>query len=395
VTTYGITSTGFEIPTALEILAAMEADERAALGSDLDTSPEQPLGQMNGIVSAKMRELWEAMATVYNARVPSGANLGVLDDLCALSGVTRKAATRGTVTLSVTLAAGRTLPIGSVASVVGQPGNQWRTTEAAVNASGSPAVVSVRAEAVLTGVYQAASGAISVIATPVSGWTGVTNAADATAGRAIETDPELRARREQEYQTGGNSPADAIRSDLSALSGVTQVVVFENTTLATDADGLPAKSVEALVLGGTTQTIGETLWRAKAAGIETYGSTAVTVVDVSGVGRVVHFTRPTARNIYVEVFPVIDPALYGGAAGEAAIKAAILEAGNALLAGEPVRVARLSQKVMGVRGVVDVLSIAVGFSPSTLGTSNLSIALRERAVFDTGRITVTPTTPGT
>jgi len=73
----------------------------------------------------------------------------------------------------------------------------------------------------------------------------------------------------------------------------------------------------------------------------------------------------------------------------------ILEAGNALLAGEPVRIARLSQKVMGVRGVVDVLSIAVGFSPSTLGTSNLSIALRERAVFDTGRITVTPTTPGT
>lgn len=389
--TYGITSTGFEIPTALEILAAMEADERAALGNDLDTSPEQPLGQMNGIVAAKLRELWEAMQTVYNARVPSGANLGALDDLCALSGVTRKAATRGTVTLSVTLAAGRTLPAGSVASVVGQPGNQWRTTEAAVNASGSPAVVDVHAEAVLAGVYPAAAGAISVIATPVSGWTVVTNAHDATTGRATETDPELRARREREYQTGGSSPADALRSDLSALPGVTQVVVFENTTLATDADGLPAKSVEALVLGGATQTIGETLWRSKACGIETYGSTAVTVVDASGVGRVVHFTRPTDRNIYITVAPFIDRATY---AGDAALKAALLEVGALLLAGEPVRIARLSQKAMGVRGVLDMGSIAVGFSPSTLGTSNLSIALRERAVFDSARIEITPATPG-
>jgi len=310
-TTYGITSTGFTIPTTQELLDAVGADLQAALGADLDLSPEQPLGQVNGIYAAKLRELWEAMQTVYNARDPANANLGVLDAVCSLSGVTRRAATRGAVTLTVRLNAGVTLPAGSIAHVTGQASNQWRTTAAATNSGGSPANVSVAAECTETGRVLANSGAIAVIATPVAGWLSVTNAADATPGLETETDPELRARREQEYQTGGSSPADAIRSDLSALSGVTQVVVFENTTLATDADGLPAKSVEALVLGGATQTIGETLWRAKAAGIETYGSTAVTVVDASGVGRVVHFTRPTAKNIYVEVFPVIDPALYG------------------------------------------------------------------------------------
>lgn len=386
-TTYGITATGFEIPTALEILAAMEADERAALGNDLDTSPEQPLGQLNGILAAKMRELWEAMATVYNARVPSGASLGALDDLCALSGVARKAATRGKVTLSVTLAAGRTLPVGSVASVVGQPGNQWRTTEAAVNASGSPAVVDVKAEAVLTGVYPAASGSITVIATPVTGWTGVTNAHDATTGRDTETDPQLRARREQELQTAGSSPVDAIRTDLSPIEGVTQVVVFENTTMATDADGLPPKSVEALVLGGDDQAIAEALWRAKAAGIETFGSTSRTVVDAAGLPRAVKFTRPTTLNLYVEVYPVIDPATY---AGEAAVKAAIIAEGDALLAGEPVRIFRLLSRLRSVRGIVDVYQVVIGLSTLTLAPANLSVGLRERAVFDTSRITITP-----
>lgn len=386
-TTFGITSTGFEIPTALEILAAMEADERAALGNDLDTSPEQPLGQLNGILAAKMRELWEAMATVYNARVPSGANLGALDDLCALSGVTRKAATRGKVTLSVTLAAGRTLPVGSVASVVGQPGNQWRTTEAAVNASGSPAVVEVAAEAVQVGVYPAASGSITVIATPVTGWTIVTNAHDATVGRATETDPQLRARREQELQTAGSSPVDAIRTDLSPIDGVTQVVVFENTTMATDADGLPPKSVEALVLGGDDQDIAEALWRAKAAGIETFGSTARTVVDAAGLPRTVKFTRPTALNLYVEVYPVVDSSTYSG---DAAVKAAILAEGDALLAGEPVRIFRLLSRLRSVRGIVDVYQLAIGLSTLTLAPANLSVGLRERAVFDTSRIAITP-----
>ncbi|MCX6027664.1 MAG: baseplate J/gp47 family protein [Chloroflexi bacterium] len=388
----GITATGFEIPTTGEILDAMSADVQAALstaGVALDLSPEQPLGQLLGIQAAKMRELWEAMATVYSARDPANANLGVLDALCALSGVERREATRGIVVLSVTLGAGVTLPAGSIAHVAGQPSNQWRTVISITNPTGAPAVLGIGAESTETGRHVANAGSITSIATPVSGWTTVTNVADATPGADVESDPALRMRRVQELQTGGSSPLDAIRAELGAITGVTQVVVFENTTNSTNADGLPAHSIEAMVLGGTEQAVAEGIWRAKAAGIETHGNASRTIVDASGASRTVRYSRPVAKNIYVEVYPVIDAARY---AGEAAVKAAVLAYGNALLAGQAVRIAPLIAQVMAVPGVVDVTLVLVGFSADSVSNANLSIELRRRAVFDSGRITVQPPT---
>lgn len=390
----GLTPTGFEAKTAAEILADLEAAQKAALGSDLDVSPEQPLGQINGIVAAALRELWEALGALYAARVPGGASGAALEGLAEITAVGRRAATYGTVTLSVTLGAGRTLAAGAVASVVGQPENRWVTTADAVNAGGTPAAVSVAARAELAGLYRANAGTITTIATPATGWTAVTNAADATPGAAAETDPQLRRRRSAVVRAGGSSPLDAVRLALEEVSGVTQVRVFENATDTTDADGRPPHSLDAIVVGGTDQAVADALWAAKAAGIQTWcptaGGVVATVVDAGGVSRTVRFSRPTTVNIYVAAQVERDPSVYPAAADLLAVAGPALAAvGDLLQIGETVRAELLRSTIFRLPGVIDVPVSRLGRTASPTGTSNLSIGRRELADLDSSRVTVT------
>jgi uncharacterized phage protein gp47/JayE len=385
----GLTPAGFEAKTAAEILADIETAQKAALGADLDVSPEQPLGQMNGIVAAKLRELWEALGLVYVARIPAGASGASLEGIGEITALSRLGATYGTVTLTVILGAGRTLDAGAVASVTGQPTNRWVTTAAATNSSGVQASVSVAARAESPGLQRANAGTISVIATPVTGWVGVTNAADAIPGAAAETDPAMRRRRAETIRAGGSSPLDAVRRAIADVTDVTQVRAFENTTDYTDADGRPPHSLDVLVVGGTDQAVADALWSAKAAGIRTWGSTSRTVTDSGGTARSVSFSRPSVVNVYVAATVERDPSVYPTAADLLAVVGPALAAvGDLLQIGEPVRVELLRSTIFRLPGVIDVPSVRLGRTASPTGTANLSIGRRELADLDSSRVTV-------
>jgi uncharacterized phage protein gp47/JayE len=385
----GLTPAGFEAKTAAEILADIEAAQKASLGADLDVSPEQPLGQINGIVAAKLRELWEALGLVYVARIPAGASGASLEGIGEITALSRLGATYGTTTLTVILGAGRTLAAGAVASVTGQPTNRWVTTAAATNASGAQASVSVAARAESPGLQRANAGTISVIATPVTGWVGVTNAADAIPGAAAETDPALRRRRAETIRAGGSSPLDAVRRAIADVTDVTQVRVFENATDFVDADGHPPHSLDVLVVGGTDQAVADALWSAKAAGIRTWGSTSRTVTDSGGTARSVSFSRPSVVNVYVAATVERDPSVYPTAADLLAVVGPALAAvGDLLQIGEPVRVELLRSTIFRLPGVIDVPSVRLGRTASPTGTANLSIGRRELADLDSSRVTV-------
>lgn len=385
----GLTSTGFEAKTTAEILASIEAAQKAALGTDLDVSPEQPLGQMNTIVASALRELWELAGVLYAARVPAGASGAALDGVAEITAVERLAATYGTTTLSVTLGAGVTLAAGAVASVTGQPTNRWVTTAAATNASGVQAAVTVAARAEAAGLVRANAGTIAVIATPATGWVSVTNASDATPGAAAETDPQLRRRRDTVIRAGGSSPLDAVRAALLAVSGVTQVRAFENATDTTDSDGRPPHSLDVIVVGGTNQAVADALWAAKAAGIQTWGTTAMAVTDEGGVSRAVSFSRPDTALVYVSATIERDPSVYPTAAALLAVVGpAVAAVGDLLQVGEVVRVEALRSTIFRLPGVIDVPSVTLGRAASPTGTSNLIIGRRELADLDSSRVVV-------
>lgn len=382
-TTYGLTSTGFVEKDADTILTELADAQRADIDPALDTSAESLIGQLNGIFGAKLRELWELAGSVARARDPRNATFDTLDGVCALNAITRKAATRSTVLLTVSLTAGTTLPAGSVAHVSGAPSNRWRTLLSITNSTGSTQSYGVGAESEATGPVTVAPSTITVIATPRTGWLSVTNGSLVTLGRAVEGDPELRRRRLDELQGIGSSPVGAIRAALSKVAGVTGVVVFHNPTDLVDADGLPPHSVEAMVTGGVAADVAAALWAAHAAGIRTHGSIPITLTDDNGQSRVVRFTAPSERAIYVKAIVTRGP----GYAGEAAVKAAVIALGALLVAGESVKVAAITCAVLDVAGVADV-QVLLGLSTAARAARNVSIGVRERAVFADARIEV-------
>ncbi len=358
----GLTSDGFEIKTVEEILEEIGEEQLAIIDPALDISPDQPLGQINGIYASKLAELWEAVAVAYNAFNRGAAEGFLLDAIGLLTGTLRLPATKSQVTATVNLAATTTLSAGVVANVSGQPSVRFVLTEDVTSTSSGNYPANFEAE--VTGPVAANAGTLTVIATPAAGWNSVTNALDADLGTDIETDAAYRLRQITEQTAAGSCTVDAIRADLLRIPGILQAFVFENTTMTTDGDGVPPKAYECVVYDGVVpdvddEDIGQVIWDNKPSGIETYGDTSVNVVDSTGATRTVEFSRGTNVPIYMTY-----------------------------TLGQDVVALVFKSVALNVTGVLDVTAFTLGFSASPVGTTNLTIGSREIAVLDTSRIVV-------
>lgn len=220
---------------------------------------------------------------------------------------------------------------------------------------------------------------------------------DATIGRNLETDAELRLRREEVLRISGAGTLEAIRSNVRNVNDVGQVFVFENDTNLTDAFGRPPKSFEVVASGGDETAIAQAIFDTKPVGIETFrdpGPTGVTVpiTDSQGTIHDIDFSRPTDIRMYVAVTVVVELDDFGGgdqAAGEQEVKEAIELVGDSLTIGEDVIINKFLCAPFGVAGVVDVSAMAIEDTTPPTNTSNIVVQDREVATFSDADMTVT------
>lgn len=255
--------------------------------------------------------------------------------------------------------------------------------------------VDVLARARVTGPIAGISGDIANIDTPIGGWDGVINILDATLGRLRMNDPQLRILREQEVARPGTSPQNAIRAalldvDRNTPDPVTSATVFVNNSDFTDVDEVPGHSIEPLVRGGSDQAIWDALLANVAAGVRTHGTEIGTSLDSEGVAQTMAFSRPVELLIYVDVTLSKDPSVYP-TDGDDQVKAAISTGGNDRDDGVDVVSAKLIKLIDSVPGILDIDLPLISVTPVTVpvATTTIPVTLRQRAVFDTTRITVT------
>jgi uncharacterized phage protein gp47/JayE len=228
---------------------------------------------------------------------------------------------------------------------------------------------------------------ITTISTPVLGWDSVTNPISAVAGRFIETDEELRERfRVSKFERASNI-LEALYSALINLDTVEQVVIYENDTDVTDANGIPAHSFMPIVLGGISTNIAQSIWENKPLGIRSYGNTSVTIYDSQGFPHDIGFERPNPVTIYIDLDITTNSDFPQN--GEQAIKdaiAAYMEAQFGI--GDDVVYSRLYTPINSVAGH-QVNSLTIGTSPSPTGTVNIPIAFNELFSLDPNNIVIT------
>jgi uncharacterized phage protein gp47/JayE len=230
-----------------------------------------------------------------------------------------------------------------------------------------------------TGPITAPAGTLTEIATPVFGLNSTKNSEDAIVGRNVETDAEYRVRREQELQGAGSGTVEAIRAALLEVDGVTQAIVFENDSMVTDLDGLPAKSVRAFVQGGIDQEIADKLWLAKGGGIETSGDELEVVNDSQGLPHNIYFSRPVNVPIYITIEITKD---FSAASNIATQVRDALEAFiNGLEIGQDVVVyPHLICALDQIQGIIDIeIGIGTSAAPPLGQDANIAIEINELA----------------
>lgn len=482
-TDYGVTSTGFVKKPLSVIREEIKTDLRNTISTELDLLDTSLLGQIEGIFSDKLREMWDVCEAVYRAMYPDSASGEALDQVSSITGIVRLPATKSTVTLRLWLDDGTTVPAGSIVSV-GSTGSRFVTLTAASNATGATATIAVEAESEEYGPIVGYAESIDTIQTAVAGWsaaaavsgtigetfsldglalnlvvdedgatqnvafsggnpwsasdaatrinsstTGISayddgngkvriasstegpgsaieieagtantplgltvaltkgmNAADADVGSNIETDPDLRIRRDSALRSSGSATLEAIFSALVLTDGVEQVVVLENTS-GVVVDGIPPKSFECVVLGGTDADIAETIWREKPAGILAYGSTIETITDSMGFDHDMGFSRATEIRIYMEYTLTVNVDLYP-ADGDDQVKAAAVAYGATLDIGQDVIALEFRAIALDIAGVIDVPTFKIDTVTPPTGTVNITISQRQLAGIDTADIDV-------
>lgn len=386
---FGITKEGFKRKRLDQLLKEINDEVKSIFGDNFNVSPESPDGQINGVISESNANLWEIAEASYNAFNPSAATGASLSNLVQINGISRLSATSSRVNLTLTGTVGTVIPEGSLVSTE-DTSDQFSTEEDITLDNNGEA--NVFANAVNTGPISALANTITVIDTPITGWSSVNNTEDAKLGTNDETDVELRARRERSVARDSRSMVESILSAVGDLDGVTKVVVLENDTDEIDSDGLPPKSFQVIVEGGLEEDIAEAIWIAKPAGILSFGNTTFKITDSQGIPKNISFSRPTSVDIYVELditafqdYPVD---------GDDLIKQAIEDYANGKLIegrgfnlSDDVIYTRLYTPINSVKGH-EIDALRIGTSPNPTGTDNIIISATEASYFSIDNIVV-------
>lgn len=396
--TFELSPTGVTVETIDEIRDRMSAATRAPGGVDpnFDTSDSSPAGRLLGVLAIELAAHQKMVRAIEQARGPNAAGQA-LTQVSLLTGTVRGDATKSSVGLLVTLTDGTTLPAGSRANVLGDTSALFETLADVTNSSGVTDEFAVSAKAVTAGAVRAPSGTLTVISTPVSGWSAVTNPFDAELGSPADDDPALRLRREQELEQSGSTSLDAIVADVRRVEGVLDVTVYENDTDITDSHGRTPHSIELVIWDGASPAasdteIAQTILDGAAAGIGSVhgdGGTAEsgTAVDDESGEHTVVFTRAEAVAIQATIELFVDDTFVVGSASS--VLAALADAAqrNQNIGRDFKAKAYYSYCFSTVQGVRDVdFGVAIAPDPPS---DSVSITLYQVAVLDTADIFIT------
>lgn len=373
-----VTAEGISAPDYQTVLDTITGYFQQIYGSDAYLDPDSKDGQMVALVALAIHDANNTAISVYRSFSPATAVGDALTSNVKINGITRRAATNSTVDLLLTGTVGTTITNGSVRDT-----NSMIWNLPATVVIGTDGTVVATATCASSGAVAAVAGSVNGINTPTRGWASVTNPLAATVGIAAETDAELRVRQSQSVALASLTPFDAVDGAIANVEGVTRHKLFENDTETTDANGLPAHSISAILEGGDATEIANTIRSTKGQGVSTYGTTAVIVTDKYGNPYTIRFSRPVDVPIYVSI-TIQALTGYSSEVGDE-MKAAVAAYINSLAIGDSVLLSRVYSPAN--TGVVsggnaryyDIMELLIGRTAEGVAAANVVLAYDESA----------------
>ena len=387
-TDWGLTDAGFRRPTYAELLDALEYKARELFGSKANLTVRSPLGIFLRIFAWMLNLLFSTLEDVYNSRFIDTAVGASLYNLGRAIGLRLLGAQKAVGYLTFTGEDGVDVPEGFLAETVA--GMQYITLSSGMIKDGS---VTLPASAVVPGPDgNTQEETITIITNPKLGIEAVTNVKAFDGGRNTETDAEFRERYYKSVDFAGGVNIDAIVAEVyESVEAVISVVGEENDSDFESENGLPPHSFEVVAYGGLDEDIAKAIFRRKAAGIQTFGNTTVSVLGASGQTFSINFSRPTPVKVWVRVTDLVTDRHFP-LDGVEQIKRSLVSfiGGNTrggLNIGQDVILVVLPTEVLKVPGVVD-FNLQISPDGETFGWGNIEIAARQKAVTEESMVSV-------
>ncbi len=378
---WGLTEWGFYRPTGVQILNALEYKGRELFGAKVNLTIRSPLGIILRILAYVIDTLFAALENVYNSRYADTAIGTSLYNLGRNIGLTLLPAGKARGYITITGEPGTIVKTGYL---VGTPGGLHYTVmqECSIGAEGKVLALIQAVEAGKE--YNTEAGTVTNIVNPesIQGIESIYNEAAIENGRERETDAEYRERYYASVDYAGGVNSDSIRAALmQEVDGLHTAYVYENDSDINDEEyGLPPHSIEAVVYGGLDEDIARVIYKEKAAGIQTVGSSMVQVLSQSDQKISIYFSRAELVGIYIKITKLKTDEKFGG--NDEIIRALMEYIGSDALGGlsigKDVIYISLPGVIMDVAGVVD-FDLCIGKTVEEAQKENISIGIREKA----------------
>ncbi len=136
---YGLSAEGFKQKRLADIIQSMNSRIADQLGVQISTEANSVFGQLIGVFSYEIADLWEQTAQVYGAMYPHTASGVSLDNASALAGITPISAEETTVVCTCYGTDGTTIPYGSQISSASNSNIVFQCTDSSATISSSSA----------------------------------------------------------------------------------------------------------------------------------------------------------------------------------------------------------------------------------------------------------------
>lgn len=383
-----VSDEGISAPSYEDILQQLRILYWGIYGNDAILDADSQDGQFLAVIAQGIYDCNQAGIAVFNSFRPGFAQGAGLSSIVKINGLQRLVSSNSTAVVKIIGQVGTVITSGIIGDDLSL-GTQWALPETVtIPLAGE---IDVTATCTTAGAITAAENSLTVILTPTRGWQTVNNALEAVPGAPVESDATLRRRQSVSTANPSQTIIESITAGLANLGGVQRLLVYENDTDSTDADGIPSHSIAAVVQGGDTVEIAETIAARKSPGTGTAGSVTEIVIDSAGMPNTIRFYPLDLVTIEVEV-TIEELAGYVSTTADL-IKEAVSDFISNLSIGETVYHSRLftpaNLESTGVGKTFVVTAITLNKTGDPPGTADIDIDFNAAAVATTDNVTVT------
>lgn len=375
---------GFERKTRPEIVEDMQAKAKNLFGNDINLAVNAVIGILIQLLSYPISLLWFGLEAVYNAMNINEAEGQDLDNLAKKMGIKRFSGQKATGEVTFEGDNGTVIPEGFQVETDEKEEKVFQTTSEVVITNGSVTVEIISVEE--GSQNNVPANTITKTTEVISGIDSVTNNQQTLGGRDRESDTELRQRYFDSLDRPGGSTTTAIRANILEETQASACIVLENVTMQVDSEGLPRKSFESIVYGGTNENIAQAIFEKKPAGIKPFGSITEIVTDSSNNNHQIKFSRATPINIYFDMD--LDTNGDYPLNGNEQVTEMLVNYISSVGVGENVIYNKIIDIIFNIEGINDIIRLKIGKVPSPTSEDNIEIQSREVAETDSSNVVI-------